>query len=192
MIFDYSKEIKAQEDWYNGIKFRSKLESKTAQALDNLGIAYQYEPNGYKLSNGMWYRPDFWLPDAKQFIECKGVMKETDTAKIIGLVSDTSHSVIVLSYENAMLCVAGQDAPENVATFYGDDYIFIGQCESCKKRYFYTEYCSYRCPCCGYYDGDHTLWPVVQITSGTDLFNYGQTTAADKPLYKEIADNFNK
>lgn len=183
--------LTAKEDWYNGIKFRSVLESKTAQALDNPGIAYQYEPDGYKLSNGMWYRPDFWLPYAKQFIECKGVMKETDTAKVIGLVNDTSHSLIVLSYENAMLCVGGYDSPTGVVTAYGDDYIYIGRCLKCGKCFFYSEWFSYQCPCCGYYDGDHTLEQVVQITSGTDLFNYGQKTAADKPLYKEIADKFN-
>ena len=187
--------LTAKEDWYNGIKFRSVLESKTAQALDNLGIAYQYEPDGYKLSNGMWYRPDFWLPYAKQFIECKGVMSKEDSAKVCGLVQDTGVPLVVISYENIMLierleaCIDNQWDYE-IVTFSGED-IVLGRCRKCKESYFYAEPGSYRCTGCGYYDGDHTLEQDVQISSGTELFNYGQESAADKPLYKEIADKFN-
>lgn len=187
--YESADEIKAQEDWYNGIKFRSKLESKTAQALDNLGIAYQYEPDGYKLSNGMWYRPDFWLPDAKQFIECKGIMSKEDSAKVCGLVQDLGYEAVVISYENIMLVVRWYDG--HIVTYSGDD-LKIGWCWKCGKAYFYPESGSYGCTGCGYHDGDRTMTDFVQISSGTELFNYGQRKAADMPLYKEIADNFNK
>lgn len=164
------------------------LESKTAQALDNLGIAYQYEPDGYKLSNGMWYRPDFWLPYAREFIECKGVMSTEDSAKVCGLVQDTGVPVVVISYENIMLVVRWYDG--EIVTYSGED-IMLGWCMACGMGYFYAEPGSYQCTNCGYYDGDHTMNGATQITSGTQLFNFGQESAADKPLYKEIANKFN-
>lgn len=180
--------LTAKEDWYNGIKFRSVLESKTAQALDNLGITYKYEPDGYKLSNGMWYRPDFWLPYAKEFIECKGVMSTEDSAKICGLVQDTGVPVVVISYENIMLVERFND--DEIATFSGSD-IMLGWCSRCGMAHFYAEPGSYQCTGCGYYNGDHTITNSMQVASGTSLFNCGQETAADKPFYKEIADKFN-
>lgn len=194
MLFDKaaydnaSPTLTAKEDWYNGIKFRSVLESKTAQALDNLGIAYQYEPDGYKLSNGMWYRPDFWLPYAKQFIECKGVMSTEDSAKVCGLVQDTGVPLVVISYENIMIVTRWNDS--DIATYSGDD-VMLGWCKRCGMGYFYAEPGSYRCTACGYHDGDRTVNGPIQIVSGTSLFNIGQESAADKPLYKEIADKFN-
>lgn len=191
--FTYADEVQAQKDVYKGIEFRSKLESKTAQALDNIGIAWVYEPDGYKLSNGMWYRPDFWLPNAKQFVECKGKMTERDGAKICGLVHDTRFPVLALSYNNAMWFVGGYDIPDSlgVAVMNNDDYLFIGECNNCGERYFYTEWGSYRCPCCNYHDGDHTLTQIAPVISGTQLFDYGQQLAADKPAFKQIAENFN-
>lgn len=185
-------ELQAQRDWYNGIEFRSKLESKTAQALDNIGIRYEYEPDGYKLSNGMWYRPDFWLPDAKQFIECKGVMSSTDSAKVVGLVKDTGRQVLVLSYENAMLVTHFFNIfNNNIETYSGID-IGLAKCTKCGKIRFFAFSDTYECTSCGAYDGDHYLLTLATIASATDLFNYGQKTAADEPFYHEIAENFNR
>ena len=186
----YINDLQAQKDWYNGIEFRSKLESKTAQALDNIGIRYEYEPEGYKLSNGMWYRPDFWLPDVKQFIECKGVMSSTDSAKIFGLVQDTNHPVLVISYENAMMVMRFWNEPNNAIVTY-DRHIAIGRCEVCQNRFFFISSDSYRCLACGAHDGDHKIEMLSYIESGTQLFNYGQQIAADNPIYKEIANTFN-
>ena len=186
----YISDLQAQKDWYNGIEFRSKLESKTAQALDNIGIMYEYEPEGYKLTNGMWYRPDFWLPDVKQFIECKGIMSSTDSAKIVGLVEDTNHPVLVISYENAMFITRFWNEPAcQVATYTNN--LALGQCCVCGEKFFYAGEDTYACPACGAYDGDHYLAMLDYIESGTQLFNYGQQIAADKPIYQEIANTFN-
>lgn len=186
-------EPQAQRDWYNGIEFRSKLESKTAQAFDNLSIPYEYEPEGYKLSNGMWYRPDFWLPDARQFVECKGVMSAEDSAKIVGLVEDTGDPVLVISYSNAMLVKRFWDDPEGDVMTYANELgtIALGRCLKCGGMWFYASPDTYKCRHCGAYDGDHHLGTVTDIESATSLFNYGQHVAADKPVYKEIANNFN-
>ena len=191
---DYNgDDVQAQRDWYNGIEFRSKLESKTAQALDNIGIPYEYEPEGYKLSNGLWYRPDFWLPDARQFIECKGVMESTDSAKIVGLVRDEGMPVLVLSYDNAMLVkLSWGQADGDVVTYTGrDDYIAIAGCLECGAIWFLAYADIWKCPHCGACDGDRYWKHVEYVTSGTQLFRYGQQVAANKPIYKSIAEKFN-
>ena len=186
----YSDELPAQKDWYNGIEFRSKLESKTAQALDNIGIPYVYEPDGYKLSNGLWYRPDFWLPNVQQFIECKGVMSSTDSAKIVGLVEDTNCPVMVISYDNAMMVQrfwGSQDG--EIATY--TNCLALAQCEDCGALWFLSAADYYGCPHCGAYHNGKSTQLITDINSGQQLFNYGQEIAADKPLYQEIANSFN-
>lgn len=189
------RNIASQPTVYNGIQFRSKLEAKTAQALDIFGMPWQYEPQGYKLTNGLWYKPDFWLPQAHQFIECKGEMKEIDSAKIVGLVSDTSRPVIVLSYENAMLCMKYWDDPnQDVVTYFNEDSggLRIGQCCECGGKWVYANCDTYACQCCGTYDGDHHLCEFADVESATQLFNYAQEIAAHNPLYREISNKFNK
>ena len=56
-------EIKAIETIYNGRRYRSRLEARWAVFFDSLGIRFEYEPEGFVLSNGMAYLPDFFLPD---------------------------------------------------------------------------------------------------------------------------------
>ena len=184
-------DVKAQKDHYNGIEFRSKLESKTAQALDIIGIRYEYEPKGYKLSNGMWYRPDFFLPDAHQFIECKGVMTNIDSAKIIGLVSDTNIPVLALSYDNAMLFMRRWDSSIGEIMSYKSWNITLSKCSECNTRWFMSWADTYECPNCGTNKGTHHLTRADGIRSATELFRYSQEIAADKPIYQEIANDFN-
>ena len=183
-------EVQAQKDFYNGIWFRSKLESKTAQAFDNLGIRYEYEPRGYKLSNGLWYKPDFWLPDAHQFVECKGVMDEIDSAKIYGLVEDENFPVVALNYNKAMLVMYEWHSRDLAVATYCRD-IYIAQCLNCGKLWFVSIEDSYECQNCKAYDGDQHLSFLKRIDSATDLFEYGQRVAADKPIYRQMANDFN-
>ena len=64
-------EIKAIETFYNGYRFRSRLEARWAVFFDDAGIKYQYEPEGFKLPNGAWYLPDFYLPWFDLYLEVK-------------------------------------------------------------------------------------------------------------------------
>jgi hypothetical protein len=56
---------------YNGIRFRSILESKFARLMDALHVRYVYEPIKYNLAEGGTYCIDFFLPDQQLYIELK-------------------------------------------------------------------------------------------------------------------------
>lgn len=85
--------MKAIETYYNGYKFRSRLEARWAVFFDALGVKYEYEPEGFDLGDGMYYLPDFrvkcWGTRGdildKPFdlwIEVKGYMTKEDANKI--------------------------------------------------------------------------------------------------------------
>jgi hypothetical protein len=57
---------------YRDVSFRSRLEADWAATLDDRRISWQYEPEGFRLSDGTWYAPDFWLPSASAWLEVKG------------------------------------------------------------------------------------------------------------------------
>jgi hypothetical protein len=65
--------IKAIETRYKGYHFRSRLEARWAVFFDSLGIRWQFEPEGFDLTEyGLgYYLPDFFLPDQNYWIEVK-------------------------------------------------------------------------------------------------------------------------
>lgn len=64
--------IKAIETRYKGHRFRSRLEARWAVFFDHAGVEWLYEPQGYVLSDGKPYLPDFWLPSCDAWVEVKG------------------------------------------------------------------------------------------------------------------------
>jgi hypothetical protein len=65
--------MNAIETTYAGCRFRSRLEARWAVFFDTLGIAWEYEPQGYLVGpEQLPYLPDFWLPDIRLWIEVKG------------------------------------------------------------------------------------------------------------------------
>lgn len=87
-------EIKPIETYYNGYRFRSRLEARWAVFFDALGVKYEYEPEGFDLGDGIYYLPDFRIkcyglrgtPLQKEpfdlWIEVKGVATKEDCDKI--------------------------------------------------------------------------------------------------------------
>jgi hypothetical protein len=63
--------ISAIETKYNGWKFRSRLEARWAMFFDEMGIAYDYEREGYEIDMGVWYLPDFYLHLDNMWVEVK-------------------------------------------------------------------------------------------------------------------------
>lgn len=82
--------------YYKGYKFRSRLEARWAIIFDALGVeSWEYEPEGFVLSDGTTYLPDFKIKvncrrtdeDGYVWVEVKGVnnyydISITDRAKI--------------------------------------------------------------------------------------------------------------
>jgi len=67
--------INAIDTEYAGCRFRSRLEARWAVYFDALGIAWQYEPQGFHLSapgKSGTYLPDFYLPALDLWVEVKG------------------------------------------------------------------------------------------------------------------------
>jgi hypothetical protein len=81
--------IKAIETYYRGYRFRSRLEARWAVFLDALEVPFEYEPEGYDLGDGIYYLPDFWLPDFAAFLEIKpsnwSDPKEAEKAKRLAM-----------------------------------------------------------------------------------------------------------
>lgn len=58
--------IRAIETQYKGYRFRSRLEARWAVFLDAIGWRWEYEPEGFELSDGTRYLPDFLLRAGKR------------------------------------------------------------------------------------------------------------------------------
>lgn len=66
----------ARKTKYNGRWFYSNLEAKVAEAMDRLGIVWEYTPVTFRGSQyqGGQYTPDFRLPNENIYIETVGVI----------------------------------------------------------------------------------------------------------------------
>jgi hypothetical protein len=107
--------IKAIETVYNGYRFRSRLEARWAVFFDSLGIEYQYEAEGFDI-DGVWYLPDFWLPELKCWCETKAKLPDDLDSQVIKWGE--------LSKQNPLLIITGQPYPnEYTVTFVQDDEV---------------------------------------------------------------------
>ncbi|MER7077936.1 hypothetical protein SAMN02982929_07188 [Saccharopolyspora kobensis] len=98
------------ETEYGGYRFRSRLEARWAVAFDELGIVFEYEPEGVKVplrfrtswyprAAVMRYLPDFYLPEFNLWAEVKGRMGAQDDMKTLNgaaELSDHGSDVLVL------------------------------------------------------------------------------------------------
>lgn len=84
--------MRAIETVYRGYRFRSRLEARWAVFFNEIGIKWEYEPEGYHLSDGSMYLPDFWLPGFHLkhgvFVEVKPNGGDTSKAKQFAIDSD--------------------------------------------------------------------------------------------------------
>lgn len=88
---------RAIETRYSGYRFRSRLEARYAVLFDSLGIAWDYEPEGFELGGGKRYLPDFWLhipdkPGHGYWVEIKALAPTRDEIDRLARVKDqTGH-----------------------------------------------------------------------------------------------------
>lgn len=139
---------------YRNITFRSRLEADFARWFDSMGILWEFEPEGYKLENGLSYLPDFFLPAQRAYFECKGVMLREDEDKILQLAAESKTDVVI-----GMQIFNGKPLLSMVDAF-NDDYwmirggIKVAKCLRCGKVYFMTDCGSWECRICGAYEGN--------------------------------------
>ena len=80
--------IKPIETEYKGYRFRSRLEARWAVFFDAIGAEWEYEPDGFILSDGTKYLPDFLLHNvygrgaSEIYVEIKGVLTDEDLHKV--------------------------------------------------------------------------------------------------------------
>ena len=77
--------VQAIETTYAGHRFRSRLEARWAVFFDRLGVAWNYEPQGFKIqgASGTWnWLPDFYLPELEVWVEVKGDAEALDWTMI--------------------------------------------------------------------------------------------------------------
>lgn len=68
-LFDMNNDfLKPIETFYKGYKFRSRLEARWAVFFDALGLKWQYEVEGFNLSDGRYYLPDFRVTSSKELV----------------------------------------------------------------------------------------------------------------------------
>ena len=88
--------IKAIETVYNGYRMRSRLEARWAIAFDVMGIKWAYELEGFELSNGVRYLPDFWFPEVKCWAEVKPGTFTTEEKERCQLLADSTGKPVIL------------------------------------------------------------------------------------------------
>lgn len=100
-------DLKPIETKYGGCKFRSRLEARWARFWDELGIAWEYEKEGYDLGEAGWYLPDFWLPEYAIWVEVKPT--EPTSKELLKL------RALVQAAERGAVCGIGLPARDVVA-----------------------------------------------------------------------------
>ncbi len=76
---------------------RSRLEARWGVFFDALGLAWEYEKEGFTLEGDVRYLPDFWLSELNMWVEVKG-QEPTNDELIKGLLLSkaTGHPVALL------------------------------------------------------------------------------------------------
>lgn len=107
--------IKAIETRYAGCRFRSRLEARWAVFFDTLGVAWQYEPEGFDL-DGTWYLPDFYLPTLNAYYEVKGTKPSNAEDELVGKLARGTGKDAYIAWGDIPATVH----PCGTAPWYGD------------------------------------------------------------------------
>lgn len=149
-------DIKPIETVYNGYRFRSRLEARWAVFFDAAGIPYEYEPQGFILSDGTKYLPDFYLPWFKAFVEIKPQSIKLDEdalakaeEKCTLLFTDGPDCIVLLCFGDPVdmdievNCIAVHEPPFNgpITEPWCDQAAFIEGATFDNEEWGYSKHC---------------------------------------------------
>ncbi|MFA4834935.1 MAG: hypothetical protein WC749_02520 [Dehalococcoidia bacterium] len=202
--------MKAIATVFKGIKLKSRLEADTAYLIDGLGYKWQYEPQSYLLESGIHYWPDFYIPELKLIIECRGYETDKGEAQIEGFAK------MINNGEIGPDLVTRPQIPEGCEFAYSDvhkeyvDYLVIGpndvrfyecyarfgvntsydvaliQCSKCGHWYFGGLSGSYQCRYCGEWDGNKHFHDMRYLQYEDGVISIGYTLKLVKDFIKEL------
>lgn len=174
------QEIKPKATLYGGTMYRSMAEAKTAESLDRLGLAFEYEQaaaRGPRYVGGQ-YTPDFWVPGLNAYIEVAGVWNERHMLNTAEFARETGcdgwftggpgHPALGNIGKPVMMHVDGDgymhpvlpmedDEPSwrQAAEEFHSSYAMMGECGTCGRLFACTVCAAWVCPHCGRLnDGD--------------------------------------
>lgn len=160
MTIDRNK-IKAIPTKYNGVTFRSKMESLFARWCDDNKQKWIYEPEG--LTNGKeCYLPDFYLPNSKIIVEIKPVFFLSETHKLdiilncekfdkfgLAVLEVGTNSIKILRYSSSWRSGRNKRWDRNRSS---ESYARSGFCGRCHSFQICSDESDSECTNCGYYD----------------------------------------
>ncbi len=127
---------------YKGYRFRSRQEARWAVFFDALGLAWEYEAEGFDLDCGR-YLPDFWLPGVRLWVEVKPTNqdKPEEWERCRQLAVTTSSRVTMVFGEFCPLdvlfdkdyAVVGSNRGWSAAGRFDDGCWEFGECPACHK-----------------------------------------------------------
>lgn len=196
--------IKAIPTVYKQVQLKSRLEADVAFLVENLGYKWLYEPQSYLLKDGTHYLPDYYLPELKLFIECRGYESIKGEYQIEGFAE------MIACGEIGPGLVKRQAIPQDCEFAYRDiyngylDYLVIGpndctfyectarfgidksedatlcECDKCKRWFFAGTSGSYQCRYCGRWDGNNHLTDMRWLWyENAILIGYRKTTVKE-------------
>lgn len=91
----YNDNYKAKKTYYRGTWYDSNTEAKVAEALDDIGIAYEYHRQCFRDKRFPYgqYTPDFHLPNTDTYIEVAWALDQRHRGNL------TTFCELVCSYD---------------------------------------------------------------------------------------------
>jgi hypothetical protein len=134
--------------FYASIQFKSRLEASWAYWFDlhgQFGIRWEYEKRAFRFDDGTEYLPDFWLPDAKAWVEVKGELDDEDRHKVLSLAKEAQEKG-----EHVLLCGSPAGAVWGEVNAFGELAVDIPwvRCAHCDRWTVSLLVCD----ACGFHD----------------------------------------
>lgn len=121
------------ETYFAGHLFRSRLEARWATVFNDLGIRWEYEPQGFRVGEQQRpYLPDFLLPDIGWWVEVKGTSERLDMSLLADAVHPTKGIGPDGSHTNLLILGPVPDTRGATPLHYSvSQYAYCGQSHRC-------------------------------------------------------------